>query len=91
MPRKTVAEIAIDVLAENDTKNIWWGDCGYLDEIGIRATHTNLSSLHPLTRHTRILDALERSGRFEKYYITLGEKKGQKRMRCLTLKPQVEE
>ena len=91
MPRKTITDTAIEVLAENGRENIWWGDQPMLDEIAARATHTNLLSLNPLLRHSRILDALERSGKFKKGYITLGGMRGNNKTRCMTLKPQMVE
>ena len=84
--RKTVTEIAIEVLAERGYDRIWWGDIDMLDEIAVRAAHTGLASLHPLIRHTRTLDTLERSGRFSKGYITVSTRTGGgHRTRCLTL------
>ena len=47
MPRKTITDTAIEVLAENGRENIWWGDLPMLDKIAARATHTNLLSLNP--------------------------------------------
>lgn len=74
----TVAEIMRDVLIENGATNVGYGDCGFLDDCARRATHTNLHSLHPLTRHKRILSALDHSPLFRKGYfrIWVGNREG---------------
>ena len=75
--RKTIADIAVEVLKETDNPGIMHGDVHLLDMIAKRATHTTLmrrkdgTCTHPLNRHKRILDALGRDPRFEKYYISM--------------------
>lgn len=75
--RKTIADIAVEVLRETDNPGIMHGDVVLLDMIAVRATHTTLMKrkdgkyTHPLNRHKRILDALGKDPRFEKYYITM--------------------
>lgn len=66
---KTIADIAYEHLIESDNWGVMWGDCALLDEIAWKCTHTNLKEKHPLIRHKRILDALDRDSRFEKSYI----------------------
>ena len=66
---KTIADIAYEHLIESDNPGIMWGDCALLDEIAWKCTHTNLKETHPLKRHKRILDALDRDSRFDKFYI----------------------
>ena len=46
---------------------IAWGDCYTLDEIAERSGFDALHPLHPLDRHIRILNALDRDPRFEKF------------------------
>lgn len=71
MNKRTIAEHMRDVLIENDCEGVMWGDCGLLDECADRATHTTLMKAHALDRHQRILNALDRSPLFEKFYIKL--------------------
>ena len=66
---KTIAEHMVDVLVERGIKVIGWGDYTFLDECASRCTHTTLSKIHVDARHQRILNALERSDRFEKHYV----------------------
>jgi len=73
---KTIADYAVEVLIETDNPGVQYGDTRLLDDIAERATHTNLMDKHPLTRHSRILDALDRDSRFEKYYIKMNGYRG---------------
>lgn len=83
---KTIAEIAADHLKITGVTYVMWGDTHVLDEIAWKCTHTNLSSLHPLTRHHRILNALERSPLFQKQIIDIsGRGRGNTRGRCFRL------
>jgi hypothetical protein len=65
---KTYAEHARDVLVESGYTSVMWGDAWLLDAIGTRC---GLPRMHPLNRHKRILDALERSPLFTKGYVRL--------------------
>lgn len=65
----TIAQAALDVLRETDSPAVVWGDCTLLDTIGERV---GMPSMHPLRRHKRILDALDRSPRFVKSYVRYG-------------------
>lgn len=66
---KTIADHMVDVLVERGIKVIGWGDYTFLDECASRCTHTTLMESRIEARHQRILNALERSDRFEKYYV----------------------
>ena len=66
---KTIADHMVDVLTERKIKVIGWGDFGLLDECASRCTHTALMKTDIDARHQRILNALEISNRFEKYYV----------------------
>ncbi len=66
---KTIADHMADVLMERGIKVIGWGDFGLLDECASRCTHTTLMKSYVDSRHQRILNALGRSDKFEKYYI----------------------
>ena len=66
---KTIADHMVDVLTERGIKVIGWGDFGLLDECASRCTHTTLMKTHMDARHQRILNALERSDKFEKHYV----------------------
>lgn len=66
---KTIAEHMVDVLTERGIKVIGWGDYGLLDECASRCTHTTLMKTHMNARHQRILNAIERSDKFEKHYV----------------------
>lgn len=78
MKQKTIADITIEVLKETGNSGVMWGDTYLLDEIAIKCTHTNLvgHEVHPLNRHKRILDALDKDDRFEKFYIRMRGMKG---------------
>jgi len=66
---KTIADHMVDVLTERGIKVIGWGDYGFLDECASRCTHTTLMNTHMNARHQRILNAIERSDKFEKHYV----------------------
>ena len=66
---KTIAEHMKDVLIKNDCDSVMWGDCHNLDECANECKHTNLMKLHPLTRHQRIFNALEKSKLFKKKVV----------------------
>lgn len=74
MGHKTIADIAVEVLLETNNSGVMWGDTGLLDMIAEKCTHTNLMQLHPLDRHKRILDALDKDPRFDKKYVRINEK-----------------
>lgn len=87
--RKTIAKHMVDVLDENGCKGVMFGDVGLMDMAANRATDTNLMTLHPMTRHTRLLTACERSGLFVKKYALIagkGSGRGQHWWRSLWLK-----
>jgi len=86
MKRKTIADYAVEVLKETDNPAVMFGDCTLLDMIAKRCTHTNLIKTHPLTRHSRILTALENDSRFEKYFVRMNGMLGNQMWRCLKLK-----
>lgn len=69
--KKTVAEHMRDVLTERGLSSVMWGDAVVLDDCAKRCVHTTLYDQHPLERHKRILDALERSSLFEKFNVRL--------------------
>ncbi len=83
---KTIAEITRDYLVENGDASIDFGDTWNLDAVCARCTHTNLHDLHPLERHRRMLNALEKSPLFAKRYI-----KYERRYRCFWLVDKVPE
>ena len=83
----TIAETAKQVLIETNNNGVMWGDCFLLDDIAVRCKHTNLMTLHPLVRHQRILNALEKSPLFEKRVVWLKRGyQGNQTGRCFTLK-----
>jgi len=84
--RKTIADYAVEVLKETDNPGVMYGDCTLLDMIAVKCTHTNLMKKHPLTRHSRILDALEKDARFEKYFIRMRGMVGNQMWRSFKLK-----
>jgi hypothetical protein len=74
---KTIADVAVVVLRRTSNPGVMWGDVVLLDEIAATCVQTTLirrkdgTTTHPMTRHKRILDALENDKRFEKWYIRL--------------------
>lgn len=91
MTVKTIAEHMVDVLREEGFSGVMFGDVRLLDEAANRATHTNLMSLHPMLRHSRLLTACERSGLFTKKYFHWSGKgtgRGQRYWRSMWLKGQ---
>jgi len=86
MKHKTIAEIAASHLEITGNQYVMWGDTSLLDEIADECSHTNLMELHPLDRHQRILNALERSPLFKKEFINIsGRGKGNPYGRCFYL------
>lgn len=81
MKHKTVAEIAIDVMRERNLSVISWGFCDELDEIGERAKHTTLFSneTHPIDRHIRVLNCLDKSNKFNKFLFLCESSTGPER------------
>ena len=73
---KTIADYVVDVLQETDNPGIMFGDCGLLDMVAKRCTHTTLMDAHPLDRHIRILNALDKDARFEKFYVKINGIRG---------------
>jgi formylmethanofuran dehydrogenase subunit B len=65
MPRKTIADHAIDVMREEDFFTVMWGD-GMLTTIGSRA---GTKQKHPLDRMTAVISALVKDKRFEAGHI----------------------
>jgi len=92
MKRKTIADITVEVLKETDNKGIMYGDTVLLDMVAERCIHTTLMRkkdgawTHPLVRHYRILNALEKDKRFEKYYFERRGMVGNKYWRSFKLK-----
>jgi len=86
----TIAEHMRSVLLETDNAAVMWGDVHLLDECADRCDHTTLMKAHPLDRHKRILDALDRSSLFEKYYVRVdlwnGRGYGERHVRYFKLK-----
>lgn len=82
---KTIAQNMMEVLKENNAKGVMWGDCGLLDFCAVKCTHTNLMTLHPMARHSRILTALQTSKLFDTKFITLN-KRGNQTVRSCILK-----
>ena len=68
---KTIADHMVDVVNEYDTGGVMYGDCSLLDFCAERCTHTTLMDAHPMNRHIRILNAVDRSDKFIKSYISL--------------------
>ena len=83
---KTIADFTIEVLNETDNPGVMFGDTVLLDMIASRCTHTNLMEKHPMIRHNRILNALQRDERFEKFYVKMNGYWGNQRWRSFELK-----
>jgi len=66
---KTIADHTVDVLMETGNPAIMFGDVRLLDMVAERCIHTTLMDILPMTRHTRILNALEKDERFDKGYV----------------------
>ena len=65
---KTIADYMVDILNENGLGGVGSGDCSLLDECARRAKVSPRIS-HPLNRHHCVLNGLDRSPRFKKFYI----------------------
>jgi hypothetical protein len=89
---KTIADVAVVVLKRTDNPGVMWGDTMLLDEIAATCVQTTLmqrkdgTATHPLARHKRILDALERDKRFEKWYIRFNGLVGRSLVRSFRLR-----
>lgn len=66
---KTIVDHMVDVLKEKDISVVGWGDFGILDECASRCSHTTLMDSPIDKRHQRVLNALEKSDKFEKCYF----------------------
>ena len=92
MGHKTIADYAVEVLKETDNPGVMWGDTVLLDMIAERCTHTTLrirkdrKCTHPLYRHKRILDALEKDSRFVKLFFHARGMRGNQWWRSFRLK-----
>lgn len=69
--KKTIDKIAYEYLVKNNFDAIGYGDTYNLDEIAHLCKHTTLNELHPLDRHIRLLNYLEKSPLFIKRYYRL--------------------
>ena len=85
---KTIADHTVEVLNETDNHGVMFGDVTLLDMITWRCTHTNLRDKHPMIRHNRILNALDRDDRFEKFYERMRGVRGNQLWRSFRLKYQ---
>jgi hypothetical protein len=78
-----------DVLYETGNPGVAWGDIRLLDMCAARCTHTSLMEKLPAARHTRILNALDRSRLFSKSYnithIWIGRGWQERTVRVFTL------
>lgn len=81
-----IRERARQTLIRSGNKAVMWGDVGLLDMIAVSCYELNLLDLHPLPRHQKILNALDRSKDFHKSYIRLPGQRGNSMVRCFTLK-----
>ena len=68
---KTISDCVEETLIRNDAPAVMWGDYWLLDEAANLATHTNLMTLHPIERHHRMFNALEKSKKFKKSYVRI--------------------
>lgn len=67
---KTIAEHMKDILIENNTNIVWYGDLEYIEECATRSgMRERDGNKHPLAINNRILSALDRSSLFTKSYI----------------------
>ncbi len=69
---RAIGDAAVTVLAAQREQGwpgdtITRGDCATLDDIADRSGFLALHPMHPLDRHIRVLNALERDPRFEKF------------------------
>lgn len=83
---KTIADFVVEVLNETDNPGIIFGDVRLLDMVAERCTHTTLMDAHPMNRHSRILNALEKDDRFEKRYIKRWDYRGNPYLRWFELR-----
>jgi len=92
LKHKSIADIVVEVLQETGNPGIMWGDTVLLDMVAERCNHTTLkkkkngSWTHPLDRHNRILDALDKDPRFEKQYFHARGMRGNQWWRSFRLK-----
>lgn len=66
MCKKTIADIAVNVMRENNIKNISISDYLLLHEIAEKSKHTKLIEMKVNDRQKEILDALDEDNRFKK-------------------------
>lgn len=83
---KTISDNMVDVLNDYECDGVMYGDCGLLDFCANRCKHTTLMKKHPLDRHVQIFNALDKSHKFKKTYISHNAR-GLGKVRCFWLKP----
>ena len=66
MPRKTIADHMVDILNETGFTTVWMGSIDLIHDCADRA---NVTKDHPLKTINSVLNALDRSNKFEKGYI----------------------
>lgn len=92
--KKTIAQHMRDVLIETNSTNhkgnyvVMWGDVGNLDECADRCKHTSLMESYPPVRHQRILNALEKSKLFNKFFVRISGTRYLSLVRAFEIKAQ---
>ncbi len=83
--KKTIANVTAECLRRLNLDSIAWGDVGVMDGIIWVLYDLGISKIrkqHPLDRHISLLNRLERSPLFEKYYYRVCGGKGGAEMLC---------
>lgn len=73
MTKTKIGEVAIEILEKEKMDGVGYVNFGLMDEIHSLAVERNLTKdtkiPHPLNRHQKVMNSLERDERFEKSYI----------------------
>lgn len=73
-PKKSVADIAIELMKKRGYTQINISDYNLLNQIAEKATHTTLPSKNVSIRQNRVLDLLSHDKRFKKQRKNVGNK-----------------
>jgi len=81
--RNNVADNMIILLQESNRRSVWYGDIELIEKC---ATMSNLPKRHPKTTIQYVLNALEKSHKFNKGYIFADFSGVNRRYRCFTIR-----
>jgi len=90
MVKTKIGTVSIKIMEEEGIENIGYSTFGLLDEVHSRAMKLGVTKdtkiPHPLNRHIKVLNALDRDERFEKSLMWCTNGRGEVLVRTFKLK-----